>query len=334
MNNTILIVDDSKHVQRQIEIFLKSEGYSQLLFANSAYEAFNLLNLENDTIDLILMDISMPGIDGVEACQKINTSGHLKNIPVIMITADDTNEGLKKAFDAGAIDYIKKPLNSVELIARINSVLRLKKEMDERAQRETELLQLTQILEETNAKLQQANEMLRHLSRTDSLTGVANRRFFDEILHSEWKRSTRLSKPISLLMIDIDCFKNYNDAYGHQKGDECLKQVANALLNAVKRQCDIISRYGGEEFAALLSDTDEKGALMVANTMQSNLAAMKIPHKNSHAGNNVTVSIGVSSIVPDTTSVPEMLISTADKALYLAKYEGRDRIKFFPTMKT
>ncbi|GJQ48228.1 putative diguanylate cyclase [Candidatus Kuenenia stuttgartiensis] len=335
MNNPILVVDDSKHVQRQIEIFLIPEGFSRLFFVNSAQEAFHLLGLDDENsknrkceIDLILMDINMPGTNGVEACLKINATRHLKNIPIIVITAEDTDEGLKQAFGAGAIDYIKKPLNPVELIARVSSVLKLKKEMDERENREKELLTLAQVLEKTNQELQQANEKLHQLSRTDSLTGLANRRFFDEMLHNEWKQSVRLAKPLSLLMIDIDFFKNYNDTYGHQKGDECLKRVSMAILSALKRECDIIARYGGEEFVALLSDTDESGAVMVAKAMQSNIEAMNIPHKDSNASGRITVSIGISNEVPSAASSPEKLISKADKALYLAKYEGRNLIKW------
>lgn len=178
-----------------------------------------------------------------------------------------------------------------------------------------------------NQKLHQANQMLYQISRTDGLTRIANRRHFDELFETEWRRAARLSKPVSVILIDIDFFKNYNDTYGHQMGDECLKRVANALKIAIKRPCDVLARYGGEEFIVLLSDTDGNGAVKVAETMQSNVAALSIAHKHSQVGNTVTVSFGISSMVPEINGPPELLIAKADSALYHAKHEGRNRIK-------
>ena len=169
--------------------------------------------------------------------------------------------------------------------------------------------------------------ILNRLSRIDGLTGIANRRHFDDLFYQEWKRAGRLSKPISLLLVDIDFFKNFNDTYGHQMGDECLKQVAGALSGALKRPCDVIARYGGEEFVAFLPETDEKGAIMVAETMQANMANVNIPHRNSQVSDKVTVSIGVSTVVPVANTLPGTLIADSDKALYQAKQEGHNRIK-------
>ena len=178
-----------------------------------------------------------------------------------------------------------------------------------------------------NQKLHQANQMLYQISRTDGLTRIANRRHFDELFETEWRRAARLSKPVSVILIDIDFFKNYNDTYGHQMGDECLKWVAHALKRAIKRPCDVLARFGGEEFIVLLSDTDGNGAVKVAKSIQSNVAALSIAHKNSHVGNTVTVSFGISSMVPEINGSPELLIAKADSALYQAKHEGRNRIK-------
>lgn len=332
MCSTILVVDDSVHVQKQIEVFLKTAGYSKMLFAESASEVFKHLNVESpekepNKVDLILMDINMPGLSGVEVCRQIKAIGHLRDIPIVMVTAEDTDAGLQLAFEAGAVDYIKKPVSEVELVVRVGSVLKLKHEMDERISREKELLNITSLLEESNQKLQQVNVILNRLSRIDGLTGIANRRHFDDLFCQEWKRAGRLSKPISLLLVDIDFFKNFNDTYGHQLGDECLKQVAGALSRALKRPCDVIARYGGEEFVAFLPETDEKGAIMVAETMQVNMANVNIPHRNSPVSDKVTVSVGVSTDVPATNLLPGTLIADADKALYQAKQEGRNRIK-------
>jgi diguanylate cyclase (GGDEF)-like protein len=332
MCSTILVVDDSVHGHKQIEVFLKTAGYSKLLFAESAQEAFKHLNVESSgkeqsKVDLILMDINMPGISGVEACRQIKAIEHLRDIPIVMVTAEDTDAGLQLAFEAGAVDYIKKPVSEVELVVRVGSVLKLKHEMDERISREKELLNITSLLEESNQKLQQVNVILNRLSRIDGLTGIANRRHFDDLFCQEWKHAGRLSKPISLILVDIDFFKNFNDTYGHLLGDECLKQVAGALSMALKRPCDVIARYGGEEFVAFLPETDEKGAIMVAETMQVNMANVNIPHRNSPVSDKVTVSIGVSTDVPATNLLPGTLIADADKALYQAKQEGRNRIK-------
>ncbi len=332
MCNTILVVDDSVHVHKQIEVFLKTAGYSNLLFAESASEVFKHLNVESpekepNKVDLILMDINMPGLSGVEVCRQIKTIERFRDIPIVMVTAEDTDAGLQPAFEAGAVDYIKKPVSEVELVVRVGSVLKLKHEMDERKNREQELLNITGLLEDSNQKLQQVNVILNRLSRIDGLTGIANRRHFDDLFCQEWKRAGRLSKPISLLLVDIDFFKNFNDTYGHQLGDECLKQVAGALSRALKRPCDVIARYGGEEFVAFLPETDEKGAIMVAETMQVNMADANIPHRNSPVSDKVTVSIGVSTAVPATNLLPGTLIADADKALYQAKQEGRNRIK-------
>lgn len=328
---SILIVDDSIQIHNQLGFYLKSNGYQDLLFAGSAHEAYKHLGLDAPsvppgTIDLILMDIRMPDIDGIEACRRIKAEECLQDIPVIMVTAENTPEGLQSAFDAGAVDYITKPLNKVELLVRISSVLKLKHESDRRITRENELLELTKLLEETNEKLQQANDMLQHLSSTDGLTDIANRRRFEEFFINEWKRVTRLSKPISIIILDVDFFKKYNDTYGHQKGDECLRKIAKALHSSLKRPCDLVARYGGEEFVALLSDTDSNGAKKVAELMQKNIAALKIEYENPEVHDTVTVSLGISTIVPKTNSIPEKLINAADKALYLAKDNGRNQI--------
>lgn len=186
---------------------------------------------------------------------------------------------------------------------------------------------MTTQLKDAFEKLEEANQKLHQLSRTDGLTSIANRRCFDELFETEWRRASRLSKPISVILIDIDFFKKYNDTYGHQMGDECLKRVADALKSAIKRPCDVLARYGGEEFIAVLPDTNGNDAVNVAESMRSNVAALGIAHKNSQVSDTVTASFGISSTVPEGNGLPGLLIAQADSALYQAKLEGRNRVK-------
>ena len=172
----------------------------------------------------------------------------------------------------------------------------------------------------------EAEAELERLATRDGLTSVANRRSFDETLNTEWRRATREARALSLLMIDVDFFKPYNDAYGHQGGDECLRQVAGAMSNVVKRSSDAVARYGGEEFAILLPATDPPGACIVAERIRAAVEALRLPHSGSTVADHVTVSIGVASVVVTTEGVPTQLVGAADAALYRAKHEGRNRV--------
>lgn len=210
----ILIVDDSPDVHFQLKVFLNSSGYQKLTFAKSASEAFAFLEIDKPDpnhrkFDLILMDIMMPDIDGIEVCRRIKKCKSLEDVPIIMVTGKTDNEFLQIAFSEGAVDYITKPIDKVELLARVRSVLRLKHEIDHRKSRENELIEVTR-------QLEAANQMLLQLSFNDVLTGIANRRSFEELAAKEWNRVIRHSRPISLIMVDVDCFKIYNDSYGHQ----------------------------------------------------------------------------------------------------------------------
>lgn len=320
----ILIVDDQLENRLLLEAFLGSAGYSNLLSVESAMEAFNALGMgaggESEPVDLILMDIMMPGVDGIEACRRIKENESLRDIPIIMITARVDKEALRSAFEAGAMDYITKPINDIELQARVGSALSLKREMDSRKAREEELIMLTGKLEDANTKLQ-------GLSITDELTMVANRRYLKEHLDHEWRRAIRSSKPLSLIMIDIDFFKHFNDTYGHQAGDDCLKSVAKALVDSLHRPGDLLARYGGEEFLVVLPETPAKGASEIAEKMRKKVMDLNILHKMPRAGDRVTISAGVATSVASRGSSARKLIKEADKALYRAKREGRNRVK-------
>ncbi|OUM88052.1 MAG: hypothetical protein BAA01_13610 [Bacillus thermozeamaize] len=335
---SILIVDDSRFNQLLLKSILQEAGFTDIRTASSAAEAFRQLGIPQDgleddqcsaepepepDVELILMDVVMPEIDGIEACRRIKACHKLRDIPVIMVTARTEIGVLETAFAAGAMDYISKPLNKVELLARIRSALTLKREMDRRKEREKELLEVTRQLEEANRKLQL-------LSNQDSLTGIANRRQFDEYLAIEWGRAERNQQWLGLILLDVDAFKPYNDHYGHQAGDVCLIRVAQTLQNAVKRSGDLVARYGGEEFAVILPNTDLQGATVVAERMRQDVESMFIEHKYSSIAGYITISLGVAATRPRPASHPSSLIRAADQALYQAKRAGGNRVVCAP----
>jgi diguanylate cyclase (GGDEF)-like protein len=322
---SILITDDDPGTQRLLEIILETAGYDQVLIASSADDAFAKLGMTdsaaaNTEVDLILMDVSMRGVDGIEACRRIKANPDLRNIPIIMVTGRTEADKLKTAFEAGASDYITKPLDRVELLARIDKVLQQKEELDRHIAREQELLTITQ-------QLEQANLRLYHLSSVDPLTGIANRRHFDDIFELEWRRAMRSGSVLSLIMIDIDAFKPYNDTYGHLQGDECLRRVADALRSELKRPSDMVARFGGEEFVVLLPGTGLAGAALVAETLRARVEALRIPHEASRFDDHVTVSVGVASIHPQRGARPADLLAAADQALYQVKQGIRNRVQ-------
>ncbi|MDR4509434.1 MAG: diguanylate cyclase [Candidatus Brocadiaceae bacterium] len=314
----ILIVDDSENIRSLLEYILKNAGYEDIFLVESAPEAFGLLGMKRKgrsegKIDLVLMDISLPEIDGIEACRQIKEKEFLRDIPIIMVTGkvDDTN--LQMAFEAGAVDYLTKPINKVELLARVCSSLKLKQEMDKR--------------KEIAQKLEEANRKLQILSSLDGLTGISNRRHFDEVLDKEWRRAFRNGNFLSVILMDIDFFKSYNDNYGHQAGDDCLTQIAGVIHGMVRRPGDLVARYGGEEFVIILPETALENASKFADTIRSAVESRNIPHVHSSVSRFVTCSLGVAAILPGGDVSPQQLIAAADKALYQAKEGGRNRVK-------
>ncbi|WP_425914794.1 diguanylate cyclase domain-containing protein [Pseudomonas sp. GWSMS-1] len=248
--------------------------------------------------DLILLDIMMDGMDGLEVCRRLKLDPATADIPVIFITAKREEDDEALGLELGAVDYISKPLNSAIVRARVKTHLTL--------------------------KLQ--NDYLKGLASLDGLTGIPNRRAFDVRLTQAWSQACREGGTLSLMMVDIDYFKRYNDHFGHVQGDECLRQVAKAIAQSVNRPYDMAARFGGEEFVCVLPETTLQGALILAEKIQARIRQLANAHPGSEVSEWVSLSIGVASLQPRVDREPSELIALADQQLYQAKHNGRNQI--------
>lgn len=305
----VLLVDDQRMVAEGIRRMLASEGDIEFHYCAEPKKAVAMALAIRPTV--ILQDLIMPDMDGYTLVNDYRAEPETQNIPVIVLSTKEDPKDKSKAFERGANDYLVKLPDRIELIARI------------RAHSRSYLAH--QALRETQAKLEQSNAELKKLSCLDGLTGIANRRRLDEFLRMECLRSVRDDTPLSLILIDIDFFKPYNDHYGHLAGDECLRQVARSLDEAVQRASDLIARYGGEEFAVILPNTDLSGARRIAHELCEKIRSLEIPHEYSQVADIVTISLGVVSRVACENLSPSDLINLADAALYEAKETGRNR---------
>ena len=289
---TVLVIDDNPATAHQLFEVLGDDYH--MLVATNGVDGMAIAAEQNP--DLILLDVVMPPPDGHEVCARLKDDPHTRGIPVIFVTARDDDEDEARGLSLGAIDYLPKPLRPAIVRARIKNHIELKRSRD----------------------------LLQRMTTLDHLTGIDNRRRFDECLASEWNRAARDGYVLSVVMIDVDHFKNFNDRHGHARGDRCLVRVAAALQGAVMRPADLVARYGGEEFACVLPDTDLAGAWQLAERMRSSVAALAIDHGNSPVAAHVTVSLGVASALPQACTPPHSLIEAADEALYEAKRAGRN----------
>jgi diguanylate cyclase (GGDEF)-like protein len=291
--NSILIVDDDKLNLKVLTNILHAE-YT-IYTAKDGQAALEMA--EEYSPDLILLDIIMPGMDGYEVLAVLKKSEKLRETPVIFITGLDSTADEEKGLTMGAVDYISKPFNPVITTLRVRHQIRI----------------VNQI------------RIIERLSMVDTLTNIANRRSFNSRVHWEWRRSIREKLNISVLILDLDKFKSYNDTYGHLEGDSLLKAVAKIFADTIKRSDDFIARWGGEEFIALLSHTDKEGAFTVAENLRENVEEA-VFHINDGRTAKVTVSIGTNTTIPEAEECVENFISKADKALYAAKETGRNKV--------
>ena len=310
-SGVILIVDDNPTNLQVLSLALKKAGYRTrvAMDGESAIE-----QVKEDAPELILLDVQMPGIDGFETCIKLKSDQTTQNIPIIFITASSDLDNKVKGLSVGAVDYVTKPFQHEEVLARIRVHL--------------ELRFLTRKVQEQSVALQLANQELHRLANLDGLTEVANRRRFDQYFDQEWRRAGRDHLPLSLILCDIDYFKNYNDYYGHQAGDACLRQVARSISQTLLRPADLVARYGGEEFAIVLPNTPLSGALHMAELLQAQIKKLDISHEQSNISSQITLSLGISSTVPTPLQEAHNLVAAADKALYAAKAKGRNTFTF------
>lgn len=317
----ILIVDDRPENLLVLEGILEELNLN-IVKATSGNQALALM-LEYD-FALVLLDVQMPGMDGFEAAELMRGSEKTKNIPIIFVTAINKNRKcMFKGYEIGAVDYLFKPIEPLILKSKVKVFIELHKQK-EQLKKQAEMLQekLNELL-----RLREQNSRLEHLSTIDVLTGILNRRSFEENIQTEWKRAIRARTTISLIMIDIDHFKEFNDYYGHQAGDRCLEKVAKAIVASTQRPADLVARYGGEEFVVVLPESDRKGAILVAERIRNEVESLTIRHEHSSVSPYVTVSLGTATLFPQKENTVEELIYRADRALFQAKYHGRNSVE-------
>jgi len=313
----VLLIDDQIMVVEAVRRALAGENNLVFHYCLDPNRALEVAYQINPTV--ILQDLIMPGIDGLEMVRRYRADAATATVPIIVLSTQEEAIVKSRAFADGANDYLVKLPDRVELIARLryHTAAYLHRTQRDDAYR---------ALHESQQQLMLANLKLERITRVDGLTGLANRRYFDEYYGLEWKRYLREQGPVAILMIDVDSFKLYNDTYGHLAGDDVLIRVADAIHLGCTRATDFAARFGGEEFVVLLSDTSIAGAMHVGKSLCDAVAALRIPHAASKTSEFVTVSIGAAAMVPRAENQPRELIEAADRGLYQAKAAGKNGV--------
>ncbi len=314
--SVVLLVDDQAMIGEAIRRMLADEADIQFHFCQDATKAVATAVHVQPTV--ILQDLVMPDLDGLALIAEYRKAPEVEAVPIIMLSTREDPRDKSIAFSAGASDYLVKIPDRIELVARIRAHSRsylAQKQRDEAYRR----------LREMQVQLEASNLELQRISCQDGLTGIYNRRHFDTFLENEWARASRDGASISLILCDIDYFKPYNDHYGHQAGDDCLQRVARVFRDLLQRPADLVARYGGEEFVVVLPRTDPEGAYVIAESMRARVERLALPHDYARGFNVVTVSLGVATLRPTPKNRLQDLIAQADRALYQAKQQGRNR---------
>ena len=292
----LLVVDDQPGNVRLLLGMFGAEH--EVLVATDGAQALRLCR--ERLPDLVLLDVQMPGLSGLQVCRELKLGQETHAIPVIFVTGNEGAEAEMACWDAGGVDFVVKPVNAVTLHNRVRTHLALKFQAD----------------------------AFREMAYMDGLTGVANRRHFDQRLNIAWQGAVREQTALGLIMMDVDHFKRYNDHYGHQAGDDCLRAIAASLRHHLKRPHDLLARYGGEEFVCLLPGTDLGGTAALALALCEAVRALAIPHLPAGAPRIATISAGAASCLPHRQPDPGLLLRAADTELYHAKQQGRNRVAF------
>lgn len=303
----IMVVDDSPTFRAGVAKMLAQMGHEPVPAENGLQA---LERAREEFPDLVLMDARMPVMDGYEAARRIRETWPDHWVPIIFLSGSEDDQDLQRGIEAGGDDYLVKPVSYVVLHAKIRAMRRIE--------------DMRRKLVTLSDQLAVANRELEELSHRDELTGIANRRHFDTYLDRELHRSSRTHRPLALVLLDVDHFKDYNDRHGHLAGDECLRRVAETLRSCCTRAADLAARFGGEEFALILPETDSAGAMRVAEHARVAIAALRLPHGASGTAPHVSVSAGVGARNPDARLAMPQLLARTDEALYLAKGRGRN----------
>jgi len=313
----VLLVDDQAMVGEAVRRALSTESDIDFHYCSQPDEAVAVAQRTRPTV--ILQDLVMPGLDGLTLVRQYRDNAATRDIPIIVLSTKEEASMKSAAFAAGANDYLVKLPDSIELIARVRYHSRSYLNLLQRDEAYRALRQSQQQLLETNLELQR-------LTNSDGLTGLSNRRYFDEYLGAEWRRAQREQTQLALVMIDVDAFKAYNDTYGHVAGDDVLRRVAAVLRENCTRASDLPARFGGEEFAMVLPGTSPGGVRLLAEKVRRAVQDLAIAHSGSPTGGCVTVSIGGALLVPQAGEPSSRLVEDADARLYQAKRNGRNQV--------